>query len=231
MVTIDKAIIARYKHSGETFEILVDCDNALLLKQGQQLDMKDILADEKVFSDAKKGLLASETKMKVVFGTDDIFEIARQIIKKGDVQLTADHKARLLLQKRKRILELIHGTGVDPKSGLPHPMTRIELAFDEAKIRIDEHRDETQQVEEIIKKLRVILPISFEKKKISVIIPAQYTGKAYGTIKGFGKMLREEWRNNGDWFGVLEVAAAKQAELFEVVGKLTQGEAEATEMP
>ena len=75
------------------------------------------------------------------------------------MQLTAALREKLREQKKKRILEAVHKTTIDPKSNLPHPLQRIQLAMDEAKVRIDELQDEQTQVEEIIKKLTAILPI------------------------------------------------------------------------
>lgn len=230
MVTVDKAIIARLKHGKEHFEVLVDCDNALLLKQGKALDMKDVLADEKIFSDAKKGLLASGTRVKSVFGTDDVAAVARKIIKEGEVQLTAEHKARLFKEKKRRILEYIHSNGIDPKTKLPHPLSRIELAFEEAKIHIDEHKDEMQQVEAILKKLRLILPISFESSRFSVIVPAQYGGKVHSVLRGVAQVVKEEWGGHGEWMGTVEAPAAKRADLFDKLGHLTHGEVQITEL-
>ena len=71
MVTVDQAIIARLKAHGQSFEILVDCTNALALREGKNVDMHDILAAMQIFSDAKKGLAASETAMRQIFGTSD----------------------------------------------------------------------------------------------------------------------------------------------------------------
>ena len=62
-------------------------------------------------------------------------------------------------------MEIIHRNGVDPKTKLPHPIQRLENAFEEAKIKIDERRSAEDQVKEILDKLRPVLPISFEKKE------------------------------------------------------------------
>ena len=68
MVSVDKAVIARLKKEGQNFEILVDCMNAIAFKEGKDIYMKDVLADEKVFSDSAKGLVASENTLKTIFG-------------------------------------------------------------------------------------------------------------------------------------------------------------------
>ena len=78
MVNVDNAIIARLKTQGQNFEILVDCSSALALKEGKIVDMHDVMAAMQIFSDAHKGLAASETAMKQIFGTGDSEEIAKQ---------------------------------------------------------------------------------------------------------------------------------------------------------
>src|SRR3989338_11526489 len=104
MITVDQAIIARLKTHGQAFEILVDCSNALALREGKDVDMHDILAAMKIFSDAKKGLEASETAMKQIFGTSDAEEVAKAIIKKGEIQLTHEYREGVREAKIKQII-------------------------------------------------------------------------------------------------------------------------------
>ncbi|MBI2124391.1 ribosome assembly factor SBDS, partial [Candidatus Pacearchaeota archaeon] len=205
MVTVDHAIIARLKTQGHSFEILVDCANALALREGKQMDMHDILAAMQVFSDAKKGLAASETAMKQIFATSDVEEVAKEIIKKGDIQLTQEYREQLRESKRKQIISIIHRNGVDPRTHLPHPPQRIENAFIEAKFHVDEFGPVQEQVQEALKALRPILPIKFEIKEIALKLPPEYAPKCYSTMKQFGTILREEWQATGYWIGVVEI--------------------------
>jgi ribosome maturation protein SDO1 len=226
MVDVDKAVIARLKTHGETFEILVDCDNGILVKQGQLSDLADVLATEKIFSDVKKGIFASESKMQEIFGTNSATEVAKIILQKGNIQVTSAHRGKLADEKRKKLLHHIHRNAVDPKTKLPHPMTRIELAFDEAKIQVDDRREALDQVQEVLKKLQLVLPIRFEKKQLSVRIPAQYAGKVYGAVKGFGKLLKEDWLTDGSWKGTIEIPGGMHNDLIDKLNKLTQGSVE-----
>jgi len=226
MVDIERAVIARLKIHGSDFEILVDCDNALKFKEGQDIAMDDILAADKVFSDAKKGLLASETQMHTIFKSSDTADVAQIILKKGEIQVTAEHRSQLRNQKFKKILDMIHTNGVDPRTGLPHPRNRLELAFDEAKIKIDEYKSAEEQVESIIKLLRPILPINVEKKRIALKIPPLYAGKAYSAVQGFGQLKQDEWLTDGSWTCIVEIPAGLQADLFDKVNKITHGDVE-----
>ncbi len=226
MVTVDQAVIARLKTHSLVFEILVDCNNALALKEGKSVDMHDILAAMRIFSDAKKGLEASLTAMKQIFGTGDVEEVAKQIIQKGEIQLTQEYREQLREEKRKQIITIIHRNGVDPKTHLPHPPQRIENAFIEAKFHVDEFKSVQEQVQEALKKLRPILPIKFEVKEIAVKIPPEYAPKCYSTVKSFGTILREEWQTNGYWIAVVELPGGMENDFYDKLNKICHGNLE-----
>jgi len=226
MVTVDQAIIARLKTRGQNFEILVDCANALALREGREVDMHDILAAMKIFSDAKKGLEASETSMKQIFGTSDVEEVTKEIIQKGEIQLTQEYREKLREDKRKQIITMIHRNGVDPKTHLPHPPQRIENAFIEAKFHVDEFKSVQEQVQEALKKMRLILPIKFEVKEIAIKIPPEHAPKCYSTVKAFSTILREEWQTNGYWIGVVELPGGMENELYDKLNNICHGNVE-----
>jgi len=228
MVTVDDAVIARLKAHGQNFEVLVDCNNAILVKQNKNVDMKDVLAATKIYTDSKKGLEANESGMKQVFQTTDAEEVAKQIIKKGDLQLTSEYRNSLRENKRKQIINIIHRNGVDPTTHAPHPVNRIENAMEEAKFHVDEFASVEEQLQDALKKLKPIIPIRFEVKEISIKIGPEYAGKAYSTVKKYGTILREEWQNNGYWVGVVEMPGGLESEFYEKINSICHGEVEAT---
>src|SRR3989344_5094632 len=226
MVKVDEATVAKLKIQGQHFEIMVDSNLAIAFREGKAVDMKDILAVQRVFSDAKKGLEASETGMKLVFGTADPMEVAKTIIQKGELPLTTEYKEKLREQKRKQIVSIIHRNAVDPKTHHPHPVQRIENALQEAKIHVDEFEDVQKQVQEVLKKIRVVLPIKFEIKEIAVKIPPDYTGKVYGIFASFGKKLKEEWLNDGSLAVVIEIPGGLEEEFYDKLNAVCHGNTE-----
>src|SRR3989338_3195660 len=226
MVTVDQAIIARLKTHGQNFEILVDCGNALALKEGKDIDMHDILAAMRIFSDAKKGLEASENAMKQIFETSDVYEVEKEIIKKGEIQLTQEYRERLREEKRKQIISIIHTNGVDPKTHLPHPPQRIENVFIEAKFHVNEFKSVQEQVQAALKKIRPILPIRFEIKELAIKIPPEFAPKCYSTVKSFGTILREEWQTNGYWVAVVELPGGMENDFYDKLNKICHGNVE-----
>ena len=218
--------LAKLKKGGENFEVVINSDNAIAFKQGKDIAIEDVITNEKIFTDAKKGLLASEKLVQQLFNTIDVKEVAKIIIKEGEIQLTAEYKQKLRDEKKKRIVNFIHTNGVDPRTGLPHPITRIENAFEEAKIHIDEFKPQEQQIDEILKKLRVILPIKFEIDEIEIKIPAIYAAKMYSVVKSFSKIIKDEWLNDGSWKCVVEIPAGLKQDFFDKLNSMTHGEIE-----
>ena len=51
-------------------------------------------------------------------------------------------------------------------------------------------------------------------------------GKAYGKIRDFGKLEKEEWRNDGSWIGIIKIPAGLQGDFYSLLNTLTKGEAE-----
>jgi len=215
--------IVRHQHGREKFEILVDPDKALAYKKGMINDLSDVLIVDTIFTDANKGEKASAEKLEKHYGTSDPMEVAALMFEKGLLQLTAQQRNEMMEQKRRQIINIISKTYVDPKTKLPIPPTRIENAMESIKYHIDPLKDADKQVQELVQALRPVLPMSSENVEIAIKIPAEYTGKSYGTVKNFGTIKREAWQPDGSWIAVVEVPAALQVDLLEALGKDTQG--------
>lgn len=224
---LEDAVIARLVTQGATFEILVDPELAFALKTGGKADIRDVLATDRVFKDARKGLTASEETMRKVFGTTDVFKISEEIVKRGEVQITTEQRRRLREQRLKQIVALISRRAINPQTNLPHPPARIEAALSEARVQIDEFKGAEEQLGRILKALMPILPLKFENRKIAVKVPSSYAGRSQRHLREFGTIKEERWLEDGSWSFVIEIPAGVQGEFFEKLNDLTRGEAEA----
>jgi len=228
MVTLDKAVIARYEKAGKRFEILVDPELAYSLREGKSVSTRDMLAIDEVFKDARKGERASREDLLAVFGTDEVEKIAIKIVKEGEVQITAEFRRRKLEEKRRRIAELIARNAVDPRTKAPIPMQRILNAMEQAKVHVDVFKPAEEQVEQVIKAIASVLPMSFERLRLQVRIPPQHAARCYGLLKSFNASL--SYANDGSLIASLEIAAGMRAELYEKLNALTRGEVEIKEV-
>lgn len=228
MVTVDQAIIAKLDKDGKHFEILVDPILAYDLKEGRIVSLSRMLAVNAVFTDAKKGLKASDADVAKMLG-NDLEKAAEIIIKSGEVQLTTEFRRKKTEEKKKQVANLISKYAINPQTRLPHPAERILGVMDQAHVSVDPFIPAEQQVEGILKALKPIIPIAMEEISISIHIPAQYAGRAYGKIKELGNLQNQQWLSDGSLAAKLQIPAGLKENVYRIINSITNGSAEIQE--
>jgi ribosome maturation protein SDO1 len=226
LISLEKAVIARLIKAGEKFEVLVDPEKAMEVKSGKEIPLEELIASEEVFEDSKKGEKAPAEKINKVFGTNDLSTIVKRIIKEGEVQITTEQRKQMLEEKTKAIATLISKRGVNPQSGLPHPVDRVLRAMEQTKVRIDIDKRVEEQLENVLKGIQTIIPIKFEKIQIAIRIPPSFAGKAANIVRSFGPLLKEEWAHDGSYICLIEIPAGIQQEIYDRLNNLTHGQVE-----
>lgn len=222
---VDKVTVVRYSFEGEKFEILVKPDPALEYKLGKRKDISSILVSDEIYTDSSKGTRASSEKLLHAFKTEDPTAIAERIIQKGELNLTTDQRRKMTSEKRKQIVNYIAKTFVDPKSHLPHPPLRIEQAMEDGRVTIDPHKSVDEQINDVVEKLRSIIPLKSENLILEIIVPAQFAAQSYSVLKSTGTLQKEEWQSNGSLKAILEIPAASRPNVIDRLGSITKGTA------
>jgi ribosome maturation protein SDO1 len=228
MISLDDAVTARLESHGARFEVLVDPDAALAIKRDEfDGDLTDVIAAEDVFEDASRGDRPAETDLEDVFETTDPLEIIPKVIKRGEIQITAEQRREMQEQKRRQLINTIARNAINPQmNDAPHPPDRIESALEETDFRVDPMEPVETQVDEALDALRPVIPIRFEEITIAVQFPAEHAGAAQAQVREFGELVREEWQPDGSWVGVLEFPAGMQNDFYDLVNEISSGEAE-----
>jgi len=219
-------VIARFERHGERFEVLVRPEAVQQVRDGKTVNVLDVIAIDTIFRDARKGTQAPKEKMKEVFETEDPLKVAELIIKKGEIELTTEQRREMMEQKRRAVVAHIAANAINPQTGAPHPPQRIEIAMEEAKVRLDERKGLEENVKVVLEGIRPLLPIRFEKVKIAVKLNAEECARCYGDLKAFGAILQEEWQKDGSWIGVVEMPAGMQTDFLEKLNAKTKGNVE-----
>jgi ribosome maturation protein SDO1 len=214
---------ARLTLAGERFEILVRPEPAFNFKRGRSIQVFEVLVADVIFTDASKGLRASDEQLQKAFHTTDTATVADTILKRGELQLTIEQRRNLVDEKRKQIVSFIARHCVDPRTGFPHPPLRIEQAMEQIRLVVDPFKDGEEQARAVIEELRPILPLKMEQLTIAVKVPAEYAAQTIGVAKTFAKVSQEEWQRNGSWIGVVEMPAGLQSSFLERIGAVTHG--------
>jgi len=163
MVSMEKAVTAHLDRGGFRFEVLVDPEAAQRIREGKALEVMEDLAADQIFKDASKGDRAADENIKKVFGTVEVGPVAAVIVKEGEIQLTTAQRKEMTDRKRKAIISEIARNAINPQTKTPHPAARIEMAMDEARVKVDPFKPVEEQVKVVLEALRPLLPIRFEK--------------------------------------------------------------------
>ncbi|WP_018258567.1 ribosome assembly factor SBDS [Halomicrobium katesii] len=228
MISLDEAVTARLESHGQRFEVLVDPDAALAIKRDEfDGELEDVIAAEDVFEDASRGDRPPEESLTEVFDTTEPLGIIPEVIKQGEIQITADQRREMQAQKHRQLIQQITRNAVNPQmDDAPHPPDRIESALEETDFRVDPMEPVDNQVDDALDALRPVIPIRFDEVTVAVQVPADYAGAAQSRIRQFGDLEREEWQADGSWIGVITFPAGMQNEFYDVVNEHTSGEAE-----
>ncbi len=228
MISLDEAVTARLESHGTRFEVLIDPDAALAISRGEfEGELTDVIAAEDVFENASRGDRPSEAALKEVFETTDPLEIIPEVVRRGEIQITAEQRRELKEQKRRQLIDRIARNAVNPQmDDAPHPPDRIESALAETDFRIDPMEPVEAQVDDALDALRPVIPIRFDEITVAVQVPAEYAGSAQAQIREFGSLDSEEWQPDGSWIGVLTFPAGMQDEFYNLINDLTSGTAE-----
>ena len=224
VVSVEKAVIARLQKSGQKFEILVDPEKALEVKRGKDIETDDLLAAQEVYEDAHKGTRISPEILNKTFGTTDIRKIANKIIRNGELQLTTEQRKKMIEDKKRAIANIISKQSIDPQTNAPHPPQRIERAMEQAKVQISLEKTPEEHVDEVIKAIRSIIPISIEKVKLSIRSTPEFSARISNEIRKWAKPSSENWGADGSYSCTVEIPAGLQTEIYNKLNSITHGQ-------
>lgn len=221
----DKYVVARYSAKGQVFEVLVDPELALKLKEGKEVNADELLAGDFVYKDIRKGLKASPEALRSVFGTEDVKRVAVEIVKRGEIHLTAEQRKKFIEDKKRQIINLITKSAIDPKTKMPIPPTRIENAMEQAKISIDPFKPAEEQVDEVVSKLSRYIPIKLAKAYLSLRVPPEHSSRIHKLLTKYGEIKKQSWLSDGSLSVEIEIPAGLQQEFIDRVNSFTNGTA------
>jgi ribosome maturation protein SDO1 len=214
--------VARLKHNNKLFEIVVDVDLALKLRKGEKVNIQNALLLNNIFTNSKNGAKAAGADLITAFGTEDVYQIAERIIRKGEMEIPKEYRDQEQENKRKKIMDFYIRNAVDAKNGRPFTIQVISSAMDQAGINIDK-RSIDEQIPMITEKIQKILALKIETKKLAITIPVMYTGKVYGIINEYKE--KEDWLANGDLMVIVNIPVGLQSEFYDKLNSITHGAA------
>merc|ERR1712117_782040 len=120
-----------------------------------------------------KGQAAKRDDLQKAFGTADQTEICKEILAKGDLQVSDKERQAQNEALFKEVATQVAEKCVNPETKRPYPVSMIEKAMKECHIAVKPNKGAKQQALEIVPKLREKLPLSRAQMRLKIVVPVK----------------------------------------------------------
>ncbi len=203
------------------FELDVNPSRAIDFRHGKDIDMRDVLKVQRIFSSVSTATFAKNSDMLALFATDDVLDVAKVILQKGKILPVAEEENRLREEKRKRIIDVLRRCAVHAKTGEPLLDVELEKIMADAKVQIDLHESDSWTIRKIIEAVKT--PLKVGMQTVQVTLAPQFIGKAKYYLTNHAKILKEETLADSSWRVTAEVLVGVKEEIFNYLNALTHG--------
>lgn len=157
-VKLTNVTVVRLKKGGKRFEIACYNNKVLEYRNKVTKDLSEVLQSSSVFTNVSKGELAPKDEVAKVFGNMDTNAIIKEILDKGELQVTGKERTANLESLFKEVANTISHMCVNPQNQQPYPASIIERAMHDAHVNLAasgrENRGAKQIALEVIKTLK-----------------------------------------------------------------------------
>lgn len=129
-----------------------------------------MLQTHTVFTNVSKGQVAKKEDLIKAFGKDDQTEICKEILKKGELQVSDKERQSQLDQAFKEIATMVADMCINPELKKPYPVTMIQKAMKDAHYSVKLNQNTKQQSLQVVKLLKESIPIERVQMRLRIVL-------------------------------------------------------------
>lgn len=163
----------------------------------REKDIDEVLQTHTIFTNVSKGQVAKKEDLVKAFETEDQTEICKQILAKGELQVSDKERHLALESMFKDIATTVASKCINPETKRPYPVTMIENAMrDEIHFSVKPNRNAKQQALDVISQLKEVMPLERVQMRLRIVMPEKEAKKLKDKVVKFvTKMEKEKWEN------------------------------------
>ncbi|CAB1348941.1 unnamed protein product [Coregonus sp. 'balchen'] len=120
-----------------------------------------------------KGQVAKKDDLSKAFGTDDLTEICKQILAKGELQVSDKERQSQLETSFRDIATIVAEKCVNPETKRPYTVNLIERAMKDIHYSVKANKSTKQQALEVIRQLKDSIEIQRAHMRLRLVLPAK----------------------------------------------------------
>ncbi|THU90752.1 Shwachman-Bodian-diamond syndrome protein [Dendrothele bispora CBS 962.96] len=221
-IKLTNVSVVRLKKGGKRFEVACYKNKVQEWRTGVETNLDDVLQISNVFVNVSKGEVAKHQDLQKCFGTTDLDDIVKEILKKGEVQVGEKEREHDLSSLRKEIATLVAEKCVDPATQRPYPVGIIEKAMAEAGFSVQQNKNAKSQVSQCIKQLQSDskLPIQRARMRVRVTMPNTDGKRLREKVLEGAEKVEDDEMGKDEWEVIMLIDPGQ----FRIINELLQKE-------
>lgn len=167
-IRLTNVAVVRMKKGGKRFEIACYKNKVISWRKNVEKDIDEVLQTHSVFTNVSKGAVAKREDLLQVFGKDDVTEICKEILAKGELQISEKERQSELASQFKDIATNVAEKCVNTESKRPYPVSIIEKAMKDLHFSVKPNKNVKQQALEVIGLLKETLPLERARMRLKI---------------------------------------------------------------
>ncbi|EDV90466.1 GH17974 [Drosophila grimshawi] len=115
-IRLTNVAIVRLKKAGKRFEIACYKNKVLSWRNNSEKDIDEVLQTHTIFTNVSKGQAAKKDELQKAFGAKDETEICKEILSKGELQVSEKERQSVLDSQLNSIVNGVAALCVNPET-------------------------------------------------------------------------------------------------------------------
>mmetsp|Transcript_19499 Transcript_19499/g.18829 ORF Transcript_19499/g.18829 Transcript_19499/m.18829 type:complete len:589 (+) Transcript_19499:127-1893(+) len=176
-IRLTNVAYVRLQKGGKRFELACYRNKVLNWRNKIETDLDEVLQIDTVFTNVSKGNLASSKDLLEAFGTSDQKAVCKEILDKGELQVSEQERGAQLEGIFKDIASIVADKTVNPENNRPYTISMIQNAMKQIHYSVNTTKNAKSQALEVIRKLRDVMPIARATMLLRIICPSSMMGE------------------------------------------------------
>lgn len=191
-IRLTNVAIVRLKKGGKRFEIACYRNKVLSWRNKLEKDIDEVLQTHTVFTNVSKGQVAKKEDLVKVFGKDDLTEICKDILEKGELQVSDKERHSQIDSLFKDIATTVADKCVNPETKRPYPVSIIEKAMKDIHFSVNVNKSAKQQSLEVIPLIKSEIPLERAQMRVRILLSGKDARKTRDKAVKLAMNIEEE---------------------------------------
>nr|CAD7412928.1 unnamed protein product [Timema poppensis] len=222
-IRLTNVAVVRMKKGGKRFEIACYRNKVVSWRNKAEKDIDEVLQTHTVFINVSKGQVAKKEDLVKAFGIDDQTDICKEILAKGELQVSDKERHTQLDSLFKDIATTIADKCVNPETKRPYPVSMIEKAMRDVHFSVKPNRNAKQQALDVIPQLKATIPLERAQMRLRVVISGKEARKLRDKVAKLTSSIETESWDSGALTLVCLIDPGHYREMDDIVRSETKG--------